>query len=81
MWVVAMDRLGYQLRKQIQNREVHMMDINERAIALSQKNAQVNGVQNVRIFESDGLSVGRTGNTSCCHFNKPANSCWERYGL
>ena len=38
---------------------VHMMDINTRAIALAEKNAQVNGVQNVRIFESDGLaSVG-----------------------
>ena len=33
-----------------------MMDINERAVMLSQKNAQVNGVQNVRIFVSDGLS-------------------------
>ena len=30
----------------------------KRAIALSQKNAQVNGIQNVRIFESDGVICG-----------------------
>ncbi len=28
-----------------------------RAIALAEKNAQVNGIQNVRIFESDGLAA------------------------
>ena len=51
--------IGLSIAKALPERFVHMMDINTRAIALAEKNAQVNGVQNVRIFESDGLaSVG-----------------------
>lgn len=49
--------IGLSIAKQNPDRLVYMMDINERAIALSQKNAQLNGIQNVRIFESDGLSA------------------------
>lgn len=48
--------IGLSIAKANPDRTVFMMDINERAVALSQKNAQVNGVQNVRIFVSDGLS-------------------------
>ena len=51
--------IGLSIAKALPERFVHMMDINTRAIALAEKNAQVNGIQNVRIFESDGLaSVG-----------------------
>lgn len=49
--------IGLSIAKTNPGRTVFMMDINERAVALSQKNAQVNGVQNVRIFVSDGLSM------------------------
>ncbi|MFY0519061.1 class I SAM-dependent methyltransferase [Lysinibacillus sp. UGB7] len=49
--------IGLSIAKANPERTVFMMDINERAVALSQKNAQVNGVQNVRIFVSDGLSM------------------------
>ncbi|MEK4630366.1 class I SAM-dependent methyltransferase [Solibacillus sp. FSL R7-0682] len=49
--------IGLSIAKDNPEREVLMMDINTRAVALSQKNAQLNGVQNVRIFESDGLST------------------------
>lgn len=49
--------IGLSIAKTNPDRTVFMMDINERAVALSQKNAQVNGVQNVRIFVSDGLSM------------------------
>lgn len=49
--------IGLSIAKDNPEREVLMMDINTRAVALSQKNAQLNGVQNVRIFESDGLSA------------------------
>lgn len=49
--------IGLSLAKAYPDREVHMMDINERAVALSRKNAEVNGIQNVRVFESDGLSA------------------------
>ncbi len=49
--------IGLSIAKANPDRTVYMMDINERAVTLSQKNAQVNGVQNVRIFVSDGLSM------------------------
>ena len=49
--------IGLSIAKENPERLVHMMDINTRAIALAKKNAQVNGVQNVRIFESDGLAA------------------------
>ena len=48
--------IGLSLAKAYSERVVYMVDINERAVALSKKNAEVNGIQNVRIFESDGLS-------------------------
>lgn len=47
--------IGLSIAKAYPERTVYMMDINERAVALSRKNAEVNGIQNVRIFESDGL--------------------------
>jgi 16S rRNA (guanine1207-N2)-methyltransferase len=53
--------IGLSLAKQNPERIVYMMDINERAVALSKENAQVNGVQNVRIFESDGLTAVEKG--------------------
>ena len=53
--------IGLSIAKQNPDRTVYMMDINERAVALSKKNAQVNGVQNVRIFESDGLAAVEEG--------------------
>lgn len=49
--------IGLSIAKEYPERLVYMMDINERAVALSLKNAESNGVQNVRIFESDGLSA------------------------
>jgi 16S rRNA (guanine1207-N2)-methyltransferase len=48
--------IGLSIAKANPERFVHMMDVNTRALALAEKNATVNGVQNVRIFESDGLS-------------------------
>lgn len=53
--------IGLSIAKQNPERTVYMMDINERAVALSKKNAQANGVQNVRIFESDGLTAVEEG--------------------
>ncbi|MCM3387679.1 class I SAM-dependent methyltransferase [Ureibacillus chungkukjangi] len=53
--------IGLSIAKQNPERTVYMMDINERAVALSKKNAQLNGIQNVRIFESDGLASVEEG--------------------
>ena len=49
--------IGLSIAKANPERFVHMMDINTRAVALAEKNAKLNGVQNVRIFESDGLAA------------------------
>lgn len=49
--------IGMAIAKQHPDRDIFMMDINERAVSLAQKNAQLNGIQNVQIFESDGLSA------------------------
>ncbi|WP_413364086.1 class I SAM-dependent methyltransferase [Lysinibacillus sp. 3P01SB] len=49
--------IGLSIAKANPERFVHMMDINTRAITLAEKNAKLNGIQNVRIFESDGLAA------------------------
>ncbi|QBK24917.1 class I SAM-dependent methyltransferase [Ureibacillus thermophilus] len=49
--------IGLAIAKQYPERTVFMMDINERAVQLAKKNAEMNGIQNVRIYESDGVSV------------------------
>jgi 16S rRNA (guanine1207-N2)-methyltransferase len=49
--------IGLALAKANPDRMIYMMDVNERAISLAKKNAEINGIQNVRIFESDGLSA------------------------
>lgn len=47
--------IGLSLAKYYQNRMVHMVDVNERAIELAKENAELNKIQNVRIYESDRL--------------------------
>lgn len=37
------------------NRTIHMVDVNERALGLAKENAQLNGISNVLIYESDRL--------------------------
>ncbi|RHW36236.1 class I SAM-dependent methyltransferase [Lysinibacillus yapensis] len=53
--------IGLSIAKQNPERTIYMMDINERAVALSKKNAQINGVQNVQIVQSDGLDAIQDG--------------------
>ncbi len=48
--------IGMAIAKALPQRHVHMVDINARAIELAQKNTVLNGVENVSVYESDGLS-------------------------
>ena len=48
-----------------------MVDVNTRAIQLAEKNAAANGIQNVRIYESDGLSAVDTANFAAIITNPP----------
>lgn len=36
--------------------EVHLVDVNERAVALARRNAAANGIRNVRIVQGDGFA-------------------------
>ncbi|MFP3719616.1 class I SAM-dependent methyltransferase [Niallia circulans] len=47
--------IGLSIAKTSPNRMVHMVDVNLRAIELAEENARQNGVENVRIYESDRL--------------------------
>jgi len=44
--------IGLSLAKSSPERQIHMVDVNERALALSTKNAELNEIQNVTIYES-----------------------------
>lgn len=44
---------------------VEMVDVNERAVALAQKNAEGNGVANARAYVSDALSQVQPGLSAC----------------
>jgi 16S rRNA (guanine1207-N2)-methyltransferase len=47
--------IGLSIAKTYHDRMIHMVDVNERAIALAKENAELNRIQNVKIYESDRL--------------------------
>ena len=44
--------IGLSLAKEFQNREIHMVDVNERALGLAKENAANNRIENIRILQS-----------------------------
>ncbi|PLT31318.1 class I SAM-dependent methyltransferase [Peribacillus deserti] len=48
--------IGLSLASELEDSRVHMVDVNARAIELAKENAQINHVQNVKIYESDRLT-------------------------
>ncbi|QPC48025.1 class I SAM-dependent methyltransferase [Mangrovibacillus cuniculi] len=48
--------IGLSLASSMPSRTIHMVDVNQRAILLSKQNAELNGISNVRIYESDRLA-------------------------
>ncbi|QFG00876.1 class I SAM-dependent methyltransferase [Psychrobacillus glaciei] len=63
--------IGLSIAKANEGRTVHLVDVNTRAIQLAEKNAAANGIQNVRIYESDGLSAVQTANFAAIITNPP----------
>ena len=63
--------IGLSVAKANEERTVHLIDVNTRAIQLAEKNAAANGIQNVRIYESDGLSAVNTANFAAIITNPP----------
>jgi len=47
--------IGLSIAKETMDRKVHMVDVNERALALAKENAALNQIGNVVIYESDRL--------------------------
>ncbi|WP_102272408.1 class I SAM-dependent methyltransferase [Cytobacillus massiliigabonensis] len=47
--------IGLSVAKQLGDRLVHMIDVNERALSLAGENAALNEIENVCIYESDRL--------------------------
>lgn len=47
--------IGLTAAKLMPGRTVHMVDVNERALGLAKENAELNGIKNVQIYESDRL--------------------------
>ena len=47
--------IGLTLAKECPGREVHLVDVNQRAIGLAKENAKENAIEHVKIYESDTL--------------------------
>ncbi|MCA0972666.1 class I SAM-dependent methyltransferase [Halobacillus litoralis] len=63
--------IGLSLAKAFPNRELVMVDVNERALQLSRKNAEQNDVRNVTILESDRLQSVRDREFAAVLTNPP----------
>lgn len=48
--------MGLMIAKHIPEATVHMVDVNERALSLSERNAEANKISNATIYKSDGLN-------------------------
>lgn len=48
--------IGLAVAKKTPERLVHMVDVNTRALALAQENAELNDVKNISVYESDRLT-------------------------
>ncbi|WP_456277091.1 class I SAM-dependent methyltransferase [Bacillus sp. AK128] len=63
--------IGLTIAKEFPDRTVEMVDVNERALALAEKNAQNNGVENVEIYYSNALQNVRQSSYSTIITNPP----------
>ncbi|MEK3888988.1 class I SAM-dependent methyltransferase [Bacillus sp. FSL K6-3431] len=45
--------IGLSLAKGFPSRELHLVDVNERALALARDNAVLNAIENIEVYESD----------------------------
>jgi 16S rRNA (guanine1207-N2)-methyltransferase len=48
--------IGLSLAKSYPSATIHMVDVNERALALAKENAQLNQIENMQIYHSDRLT-------------------------
>lgn len=63
--------IGMAVAKISPHKQVHMVDVNTRAIELAKTNVEKNDVSNVRIYESDGLGAVEASDFSAILTNPP----------
>ena len=63
--------IGMAVAKAFPQKQVHMVDVNTRAIELAKTNVEKNDVSNVRIYESDGLGAVEIADFSAILTNPP----------
>ena len=63
--------IGLSIAKSDSGRLVHMIDVNERALQLAKENAALNGIDNVKIYESDRLTNVTESNFAAILTNPP----------
>lgn len=63
--------IGLSIAKLDQQRFVHMVDVNERALLLAKENAELNQISNVKIYESDRLQNVAEDNFAAILTNPP----------
>ncbi|MBY0121908.1 class I SAM-dependent methyltransferase [Bacillus sp. S/N-304-OC-R1] len=63
--------IGLTAAKLMDNRLVHMVDVNSRALALARENAELNHIHNVDIYESDRLENVKIDNFAAVLTNPP----------
>ncbi|ANU09273.1 methyltransferase small [Planococcus antarcticus DSM 14505] len=63
--------IGMVLAKAFPHKQVHMVDVNTRAIELAKINVEKNDISNVQIYESDGLDAVVTSDFSAILTNPP----------
>lgn len=63
--------IGLSIAASFPERTVHMVDVNERALALAEHNAVQNDIANVKIYSSDALSAVTVGGFAAILTNPP----------
>ncbi|WP_188208019.1 class I SAM-dependent methyltransferase [Alkalibacillus aidingensis] len=63
--------IGITLAKECPNRTIHLVDVNERAILLAQKNINQNRVENASAYLSDGLAQVKSSELAAIITNPP----------
>ncbi|MDQ0272566.1 class I SAM-dependent methyltransferase [Cytobacillus purgationiresistens] len=62
--------IGLSMASIMEDRTIHMVDVNTRALGLAKENAELNAIKNVRIYESDKLE-GVKGNKFAAILTNP----------
>lgn len=63
--------IGMAVARAFPQKQVHMVDVNTRAIELAKVNVEKNDISNVQIYESDGLSAVESDDFSAILTNPP----------